>query len=346
MLTGVNPMTVRLPNRASGAWAQLRLRLMLAGGAIVFVALVTYADRGGFTDSQGHEIGLLESFYYSTVSVTTTGYGDIVPSTDRARLITTLLVTPARILFLIVLVGTTVELLVSRQREELRISSWRKKLKNHTIICGFGVKGRAALEALVAQGVDRDSVIAIDTSPAALEAAQELGIAAISGSGSSSETLRRAGVDNASTIVVSPHLDDAAVLITLTARQQNKTATIVASVREEENAPLLRQSGADAVIVSSGAAGRLLGLAAGSPASVNVLEDLLVMGRGIDLAERRVTAGEAGPRTSLDEDRPLVGVMRDGVLLPYSDPEAQTLQAGDRLVVVDVADPKDESPED
>jgi voltage-gated potassium channel len=50
------------------------------------------------------------------VSVTTTGYGDITPVTDAARLATILIVTPARILFLLLLLGTTIELLTERWR--------------------------------------------------------------------------------------------------------------------------------------------------------------------------------------------------------------------------------------
>jgi voltage-gated potassium channel len=61
-------------------------------------------------------VGLLDAFYCSTVSVTTTGYGDVIPVTERARLLTTLLVTPARILFRIILVGTTLEVLAERTR--------------------------------------------------------------------------------------------------------------------------------------------------------------------------------------------------------------------------------------
>jgi voltage-gated potassium channel len=247
------------------------VRLALAVGAIVFVALVTYLDRDGFTDSQGHSIGLLEAFYYSTVSVTTTGYGDIVPSTDRARLITTLLVTPARILFLIVLVGTTVELLISRQREQFRISAWRKKLMGQTVVCGYGVKGRAAVEALVGQGVERSQIVAIDSRPEALETATADGIAAVHGDASRASVLEGANIAQADTVIVCPHRDDAAALITLTVRQLNADANIVASVREQENAALVKQSGAGSVIVSSGAAGRLLGLAAKRPATVTVL---------------------------------------------------------------------------
>ena len=326
---------VFLPHAAPSAIRAIRARLALALGAILFVAAITYADRSGFTDSQGNEIGLLEAFYYSTVSVTTTGYGDIVPATDRARLITTLLVTPARILFLIVLVGTTVELLISRQREELRVSAWRRKLKDHTVICGFGVKGQAALSALIGQDVDPSSVVAIDTQPTAVEAAGAAGIAIVNGDASRSDTLERAQVQRAHTIIVCPHRDDAAVLITLTARQLNPGATIVASVREQENASLVKQSGANSVIISSGAAGRLLGLAARQPGTVSVLEDLLLVGRGIDLTERVIGPDQAGPRQQLDEHRPMLAVLRGGELLSFDNPETDTLRSGDRLVVAE-----------
>lgn len=326
---------VFLPHAAPSAMRAIWARLALAMGAILFVALITYLDRDGFVDNQGQEIGLLEAVYYSTVSVTTTGYGDIVPATDRARLLTTLLVTPARVLFLIVLVGTTVELLISRQREELRVSAWRRKVKDHTIICGFGVKGHAALEALVGQGVDRGAVVAIDSSMEMIESAGGAGIAAVHGDASRTDTLQRARVERAHTIVVCPHRDDAAVLITLTARQLNPDATIVASVREEENVALVKQSGADSVIISSGAAGRLLGLAARQPGTVSVLEDLLIVGTGIDLAERVIGPGEAGPRSAVTDHRPMLGVLRGERLISFDDPEAEILQEGDRLVVAE-----------
>ncbi len=124
--------------------------------------LVVYLDRGGYADSAGGQLSFLDSLYYATVSLTTTGYGDVVPVTPEARLITILIITPLRILFLVVLVGTTLAVLTERGREQLRVGRWRSSLRAHTIICGFGTKGQAAARALLADGVAAAQIVAVD----------------------------------------------------------------------------------------------------------------------------------------------------------------------------------------
>jgi voltage-gated potassium channel len=123
------------------------------------------------------------------------------------------------------------------------------------------------------------------------------------------------------------------VLITLTARELNPRVRIVASVRESENGHLLRQGGADSVVVSSGAAGRLLGHAVHSPNVVRVLEDLLSAGEGLDVIERDVAAAEIGrPVAELASDAPVIAVIRDDTTLRFDDERLGTLRAGDTLV--------------
>jgi voltage-gated potassium channel len=84
--------------------------------------------------------------------------------TDEARLITTVLVTPARIVFLILLVGTTVELLAERSRQAYRRSRWRRNLNEHVIICGYGTKGTSAVRTLIDKGVPREQIVVLDES--------------------------------------------------------------------------------------------------------------------------------------------------------------------------------------
>ena len=105
-------------------------------------------------------------------------------------------------------------------------------------------------------------------------------MAAFHGDATNRTVLRRAEVMTAREVIVTTDRDDSAVLVTLAVRQLNPKAHVVVAVREEDNVPLLRQSGADAVVTSSEAVGRLLGLTAVSPNLGEVMEDLLTYGEG------------------------------------------------------------------
>jgi voltage-gated potassium channel len=145
--------------------------------------------------------------------------------------------------------------------------------------------------------------------------------------------LRLAGAQHASSIIVATNRDDTAALVTLTARELAPKARIVAAIREAENSHLLRQSGADAVVVSSETAGRLLGLATTTPSVVEMIEDLLTPDTGLAIAEREVEPSEVGgsPRHLSDI---VLGVVRDGHLLRIGAPEVDAVEATDRLLYI------------
>ena len=273
-----NPSSASPPTtRARGGGCATRLGIAI--GLLIFVTVIAYLGRDGYRDLNGTPVGFLDALYYSTVSITTTGYGDITPVTDEARLVTTVLITPARILFLIILIGTTIEVLAERTRTAFRERIWRSGLNDHTIVIGFGTKGRAAVETLLARGVD-----ARQDRRDRLRRRRDRGghprraSPPSTGPPSRTSVLEAAGVRDAASVIVATDRDDAAVLVTLTARELDPDATIVAAAREAENVHLLKQSGADSVILSSAAAGRLLGQAVHSPQTVEVLEDLLSVG--------------------------------------------------------------------
>jgi voltage-gated potassium channel len=325
-------LPVELPGGESGPLSKIGFRLAIALALITMVAMVTYLGREGYVDPEDETISLLDAFYYSTVSITTTGYGDVRPASDEARLLTTILVTPARILFLILLVGTTLEILAERTRTAYRIGRWRRHLKNHTIICGYGVKGRTAAQTLMDKGTNPEEIVVIEPKEEARTRATADGLAAVDGSADRQEVLYEAGIREASALIVAPERDDTAVLITLTARELNDRLCIVAAVREEENVHLLHQSGANSVITSSGAAGRLLGLSTKTPQITEVMEDLMTVGEGLDISERTIGPEEAGPAPAGPEQSIMVAIVRDGEVIRFGDPRAGELRAGDRVL--------------
>lgn len=195
-----------------------------------------------------------------------------MPVSDEARAVTPFIVTPMRMMFLILLVGTSVELIASATRRRLRHQTWRRKVDDHIVICGFGVKGRSALESLAEQGIAAEDVVVIDSDSASADAAARLGFVAVAGDMTSNAVLKEASVARAKAVIVAPSRDDTAVLAVLTVRALAPDVRIVAAARELENAPLLRNSGANVVLTSSGSTGRMLGLASHAPEAVRFIE--------------------------------------------------------------------------
>jgi voltage-gated potassium channel len=324
---------LRIPEVQTSPWISLTRRVLFATALLFLAALVVYIGRDGYHDNSANELSFLDAFYYATVSLSTTGYGDIHPVTPEARLANIIIITPLRILFLIVLVGTTLSVLTERSRQAFKIQRWRHTVRNHTVVVGYGTKGRTAIDAMLGDGVQPADIVVVDTDVIALEAAANAGLVTVHGSATQSDVLRLAGAQNAESVVVATNRDDTAVLVTLTARELNKAAKIVVSIREAENTHLVRQSGANSVVVSSETAGRLLGIATTTPTVVEMMEDLLTPEEGFAVAEREVESSEIGgsPRHLSDI---VLGVVRNGVLHRVGEPEVDAVEAGDKLLYI------------
>ncbi len=326
---------VSLPVRVRSPWWALTRRLLAAAAILVGTVAIVWLDRTGYRDTNDPDgaVGFIDAIYYTTVTLSTTGYGDIAPVAPHARLINAFLVTPARIAFLVLLIGTTLEVLASQGREMSRVARWRKKMTKHVVVVGYGTKGRSATETLINNGISRESLVIVDPSASAAVDANVDGVAIVTGDATRREVLRAAGVERAEQVVITTDLDATNVLATLTVRQLNPDAWIVAAVREEENVPLMKQSGADSVITSADAVGRLLGLSTLSPTLGSVMEDLLTYGEGLEVAERDLLVSEVGKQPQQVPDQ-VIAVVRDEKVYRYFDPVVTQLARGDRLVVV------------
>ncbi len=332
--------TLRIPESRVAPLTAIGRRVIGALLALTTTVFLVYLDRDGYRDVNEDGLSLLDCVYYATVSLSTTGYGDITPASETARLVNVLVITPLRVLFLIVLVGTTLEVLTERSRQAWKIQRWRRRVNDHVVVIGYGTKGRSAVSSVLGDDEEPVDVVVVDTDPTALQVANARGLVTVNGNGTRADVLRLAGVARARAVVIATNRDDAAVLVTLTARELAPNAYIVAAVRERENVHLLRQSGANSVVVSSETAGRLLGMATKTPVVVELVEDLLTPEAGLAIAQRPVEPSEVGgsPRHLPDI---VLGVVRDGELHRVDAPEVDAVEADDVLLYVRKVTPAD-----
>ncbi|HJY44857.1 MAG TPA: potassium channel family protein [Propionibacteriaceae bacterium] len=325
---------VSLPARTASPTVELLRRGLLALLLLLILILIVWFDRDSYTDNYDGEVSLIDAVYYATVTITTTGYGDITPVAPHARVVSAVVVTPLRIAFLVLLVGTTLEVLAHHGRRIFRDARWRKRMRNHIVVVGFGTKGKSAVETLGNNGTNPSQVVIIDSRPSAITDANLRGYAAIEGDATRRDILRRAEIMKAREVLITVDRDDSAILVMLTVRQLNPSANVVVAVREDDNASLLRQSGANAVVTSSEAVGRLLGLSAVSPHLGAIIEDLLSSNEGLEVSERPVTKEEIGRSPSQVDGERVIAVVRNKTLRRFYDPTVATLEAGDQVVVV------------
>ena len=311
-------------------------RVAIATACLLITAFLVYIERDGYNDANGHPITMIDALYYATVSLSTTGYGDIAPYSESARLVNIFLITPLRFIFLITLVSTTVEILTERTRDEWRTRRWRSTVNNHTVIIGYGVKGRSAAQSLTGAGVDASTIVVVDPSAAVIEQANESGHLGVIGDAGREEIMRAASVDKARQVIVALDRDDASVLAVLTARRLAPQARIVAAVRESTNSPLLRQSGADVVVLTAESAGHLMGLSLNSPAAGDFVEDLLETRDGLTIVERAATSDDVGGTSQdlLSRGELLVAVVRRGVTHRFDSATISAIEPGDTLLVI------------
>jgi voltage-gated potassium channel len=324
--------TVVLPRSSANPFRSAARRLVVAIGVLLTIATVVYLDRDGYHDDVGG-ITWLDGLYYATVSASTTGYGDIYPASDQARLVNVLVVTPLRVLFVVALIGSAFEVVTTTARQLYRRRVVERALHGHTVVIGFGTRGRAAVRALLDRGAQPSGIVAVDRDQGAVDDAVAAGFAAVLGDGTRDVVQKAAHVDGAARVLVAVSQDATSVLATLTSRRLAPAARIISSVREQENAALLHDSGADSVVVSSETAGRLLGVAVSHPPAAGVLTDLLRPDQPVGLHERPVAPDEVG-RGVREAAGLVLAVVRDGRRLTYYDDAVGVLRDDDVLVVL------------
>jgi voltage-gated potassium channel len=316
----------------------LVLRLVVIMLLYLTVVAIFWIDRDGLRDHHDQHVNFSDVVYFSVVTVTTVGYGDIVPVTPKARMIDALLITPLRLLIWLIFLGTAYQLVLQRLIEDLRMRILQAKLHDHVIVCGFGHSGRCAASELVARGMSGKQIFVIDLNQEKIEEAAEQGYIGLLGNATREEFLRQAMLNTARAIFVCTDRDDTNVLIVLTARNLSASVRIVARVEEAENEKLLKQSGADATVLPSRVGGILMAGSLDRSALTSYVMDLITAGGRVMLVERKARPDDVGKVPSELADGLVVRIVRNGHELDLSNPDTR-IEPPDELVLITTASP-------
>jgi len=269
------------------------------------------------------------------VTVTTVGYGDIVPVSTRARLIDALVVTPIRLGVWFLFLGTAYQLIIRQYMEGYRMAKLQATLNRHLIVCGFGHTGLSATKELLARGVKADQIVAIDSQEERVRLAGSLGVAAFQADATQEAVLRDAVIDKAKAVIIAAGRDDSSALTLLTARHLNPTVRIIVSAKEEENVKLFKQGGADAIISPATFGGYIIAAAVDHGHMVQYLDDLLTIGGKVALVERAVRPDEIGKTPADLKPEIVLRLYRGPTMVSLLElDQAGRLQAGDILVLL------------
>ncbi|MDP6155226.1 MAG: potassium channel family protein [Candidatus Thermoplasmatota archaeon] len=314
----------------------LCLRLVFIFILLLLVAGIFWGlEKDEIKDSYDGHLSYIDSLYFTIVTVTTLGYGDIVPVTERARMVDAFIITPVRMLVWVLFIGTAYQFVIQRFWEEYRMNRLLKKLKGHVIIAGYGSTGAATVNELVHKGYDDDRLIAIDKKEDNVKEAAEAGATGILGDSASEDVLTRAGIHGAAVIIITTPHDDTNVLIALTAKDLNPGIKIISRVRQHENIKQLKRAGADVIISPSLTSGNLMAVAVSNSNSVELIGELLTTSRGANVHQRRVLDPEIGKSPKALKGIVVLGLVRKGNNIGPGDLDGQILRKNDEIILIE-----------
>ncbi|MCA9470492.1 MAG: potassium channel family protein [Nitrospirales bacterium] len=314
----------------------LLLRIILVVALLLSLFVVLLLDRDGLIDHSDGEVSFVDVIYFTMVTITTVGYGDIVPVTPRARLIDALVITPVRIFIWVLFLGTAYQLALRQFSEGFRMAKLHANLHQHIIVCGYGHTGNAAVKELLAKGTPKEQILVIDPQDDRVRAAVKLGVAALRGDATKEGLLKDVAlVNQARAVIISAGRDDANALILLTVRHLAPSCRVIMSAKEQENVKLFRQGGAQRIISPSTYGGYLLAAAVNQRHMTQYMEDLLTAGGRVNLVEEAVRDEDVGKTPADLKPDVLLCVFRQGsTLSPWEFKENECLEPGDVLLLL------------
>ncbi len=295
-----------------------------------------------------------DCLYMTVITITTVGYAEVLPNmdaTEYARLFTVILLvfgTGTIVFFASTVTAFIIEGDLKNVLFASRLKKRMKRMKDHVVVCGAGSTGRNVIAELIKTGVP---VVAIDTRESELkeiaDANPKAEFSYIVGDATDDDVMAQVNLGGARGLVAALSSDKDNLYLTVSARQQNPSARIIARCAEVSHVEKIRRSGADAVVSPNYIGGLRMVSEMLRPSVVRFLDDMM---RDVRAAYRidEVTLGDAA--SSLGETlrdarvRERFGMTvlamrgKDATVWTYNPDASEKLSPGMTLVVLGSAE--------
>lgn len=312
-----------------------RLKILLAA-----ITVVLAIGTAGFHFLENFP--LLDAFYMTLTTITTVGYGEIHPLSQRGRLFNCFLIFFG-IGIMFQLIGAVAQGFIEREFATLFDTQKKKRmidqLKDHFIVCGFGRVGRGAALEMMRAGVP---FVVCDRNEDRVERAMKMGMLAVVADATRDESLREMHVERARGLVAALATDADNMFLILSAKTLNPTLATAARAAEEEAEQKLKRAGADTVFAPYYLTGHRL---AASILKPHVQEFLDIFTRDIGLnasVEQVRVAGDSEFNGKSLKDIQLrrelgvivLAIRRENGTMQFNPPAEAIIHSGDCLIVM------------
>lgn len=217
---------------------------------------------------------LFDSLWFTLISLTTTGYGDMVPQTVAGRVFSLIMLAVGIGIFFYA-ASIAINMLVERQFMQLMDRNHVQKkidlLQDHIIVCGAGRVGSHVASMLREENV---SYVMVDHDAEIVSQREAEGELIIQGDATQDEILCQLGLLRAKGIVCALAEDAYNLYITLSARSANPGLKIVARAERTETIDKLKKAGANKIVTPTLLAGTQMAMAILKPLAVDLIDTL------------------------------------------------------------------------
>ena len=261
---------------------------MFAGFMVLLGSTAIYLFEGALPEQSGVNT-FFDAIYWTVVTLSTVGYGDITPVTSEGRLVAMVVIASGIGVF-----AFSTSIIVSALQDRMgdirtqRVAGELERRRGYTVVCGYGRVGQAVVERL---GAEDEQFVIIERDPERVRQASARRLLVVEGDAAEPEIMAAVGLaDRAAVVICVTDNDVTNVFITVSARSMNPALRIIASANRREVVNKLTLAGADYVVTPFESVGMVGAEYVGQPMAFATFYNIIADDNGVVLETLHIPA--------------------------------------------------------